>query len=76
MIEVEVPGARVAFSTRQGGVSEGPYGSLNLGLQTDDDAASVIENRHLPPVTSTVPLGSSARGNVKTTLPTWRAWLT
>jgi purine-nucleoside/S-methyl-5'-thioadenosine phosphorylase / adenosine deaminase len=36
---------RVAFSTRVGGVSEGPFRSLNLGLLTGDDAASVVENR-------------------------------
>jgi polyphenol oxidase len=36
---------RVAFSTRQGGVSTGAYASLNLGLMTDDDAANVIANR-------------------------------
>jgi hypothetical protein len=37
--------ARAAFSTRQGGVSEGPYASLNLGILTDDDPARVAENR-------------------------------
>lgn len=42
-----MPGARVAFSTRQGGVSEGAYESLNLGLQTGDDADKVLENRRL-----------------------------
>jgi YfiH family protein len=46
VIELELPGARVAFSTRQGGVSEGPYESLNLGILTDDDPAKVAENRH------------------------------
>ena len=35
----------VAFSTRRGGVSEGPYESLNLGLMTDDDPERVAENR-------------------------------
>ena len=35
----------VAFSTRRGGVSTGPYSSLNLGLLTDDDGANVGENR-------------------------------
>ncbi len=35
----------VAFSTRQGGVSDGPYSSLNLGLLTDDVHANVEENR-------------------------------
>jgi YfiH family protein len=45
LIEVEAAGARVAFSTRHGGVSEGPYASLNLGLQTGDDPAKVVDNR-------------------------------
>ena len=36
---------RVAFSTRVGGVSEGPYASLNLGLLTDDRPDAVFENR-------------------------------
>lgn len=44
-IEVSLPGARVVFSTRRGGVSEGPYESLNLGILTDDDQDRVAENR-------------------------------
>ena len=32
------------FSTRAGGVSEGNYGSLNLGMNRGDEAARVIEN--------------------------------
>ena len=36
---------RVAFSTREGGVSSGRYASLNLGLRTDDEPANVEENR-------------------------------
>jgi polyphenol oxidase len=44
-IEVALPEARVAFSTREGGVSDGPYRSLNLGIFTDDDRARVTENR-------------------------------
>jgi purine-nucleoside/S-methyl-5'-thioadenosine phosphorylase / adenosine deaminase len=36
---------RVAFTTRVGGVSEGPYASLNLGRKLGDDAARVDENR-------------------------------
>lgn len=43
---LELPGARAAFSTRAGGVSEGPYRSLNLGLMTDDEPARVTVNRH------------------------------
>ena len=42
---LELPGARAIFSTRQGGVSEGPYESLNLGFLTDDEPDRVVENR-------------------------------
>jgi YfiH family protein len=35
----------VTFTTREGGVSEGPYSSLNLGILTDDDPQRVTENR-------------------------------
>jgi len=42
---LDLPGARAVFSTRQGGVSEGPYESLNLGLLTDDEPDRVRENR-------------------------------
>jgi YfiH family protein len=35
----------VAFSTRCGGVSEGVFESLNLGLLTEDDPLNVAENR-------------------------------
>jgi YfiH family protein len=42
----DAPGPyEVAFSTRRGGVSEGPYASLNLGLLTDDAPDYVDENR-------------------------------
>jgi polyphenol oxidase len=44
-IEAELPGARAAFSTRVGGVSDGPFASLNLGVATGDDPESVRENR-------------------------------
>ena len=37
----------MAFSTRSGGVSEGPYESLNLGILTGDDRARVERNREL-----------------------------
>lgn len=36
---------RAAVSMRQGGVSEGPFGSLNMGLHVGDDPAAVVENR-------------------------------
>jgi YfiH family protein len=42
----EVPGPyEVVFSTRLGGVSEGPFESLNLGRRTGDDVERVDENR-------------------------------
>jgi hypothetical protein len=36
---------RAFITTRAGGVSTGPYASLNLGLRTEDDPAAVAENR-------------------------------
>ena len=38
-------GVRHAFFTREGGVSEGLYASLNGGIGSDDDRAHVTENR-------------------------------
>jgi YfiH family protein len=35
----------VMVTTRQGGVSSGPYASLNLGLHVGDEPADVLENR-------------------------------
>src|SRR5438128_10525496 len=40
-----LPGIRHAFFTRQGGVSEGLYASLNVGVGSQDDPAAVAENR-------------------------------
>ena len=46
MIRWQAPGPyKVAFSTRRGGVSDGPYASLNLGRLTGDDVERVDENR-------------------------------
>ena len=39
------PRVRALFTTRHGGVSIGPYASLNLGLHVGDDAVAVAENR-------------------------------
>lgn len=45
-LEAELDGgARAAFSTRLGGTSEGDYGSLNLGVLTDDEERVVRGNR-------------------------------
>lgn len=46
-LETRLPGARVAFTTRLGGVSEAPYDGLNLGILTEDDHGSVLDNRRL-----------------------------
>lgn len=40
----QATGLRIAFTGRAGGVSEGPYASLNLGGHVEDDAAAVAEN--------------------------------
>ena len=46
LFDWDAPGPyRVAFSTRLGGVSEGPYESLNLGILTTDEPERVVENR-------------------------------
>ena len=46
MIRWDAPdGYVVTFTTRRGGVSRGPYESLNLGLLTDDEPANIAENR-------------------------------
>lgn len=41
----ELPGVRHGFFTREGGVSEGAYASLNCGLGSGDDLDRVAENR-------------------------------
>ncbi len=40
-----LPGVRHAFFTREGGVSQGLYASLNAGVGSDDDPTKVAENR-------------------------------
>jgi purine-nucleoside/S-methyl-5'-thioadenosine phosphorylase / adenosine deaminase len=44
-LEAELPGARAAFSTRIGGVSESPYEALNIAILTGDERERVRENR-------------------------------
>ena len=44
-IAIDLDGARALFTTRRGGVSSGPYASLNLGLLTGDDPVAVRRNR-------------------------------
>ena len=63
LFDWDAPGPyRVAFSTRAGGVSEGAFESLNLGVYTDDEAENVYENRRrlcarvgVEPETATMP---------------------
>jgi polyphenol oxidase len=43
---LDASGAVAVVSARSGGVSSGPYQSLNLSLTVGDDAGCVLENRH------------------------------
>ena len=46
LLRWDAPGPyEVFFSTRTGGVSDGAYDSLNLGLVTEDEPERVNENR-------------------------------
>jgi len=44
---LESQGVRTHLSTRCGGVSEGVYSGMNLGLHVGDDSQKVLQNRHL-----------------------------
>jgi YfiH family protein len=57
-LEAELSGARAAFSTRAGGVSQGDFESLNLGLLTEDEGEAVYANRN----TLLAALGRNADG--------------
>jgi YfiH family protein len=41
----QAPGAEIMVTTRHGGVSAGPYATLNLSFTVGDDPAAVLENR-------------------------------
>ena len=47
VLDSAVPGGRIraGFTSRRGGVSEGSYESLNLGLHVGDDPSAVARNR-------------------------------
>lgn len=48
LLRWDAPGPyAIAFTTRRGGVSEGPFASLNLGRRTGDEPARVDANRAL-----------------------------
>jgi YfiH family protein len=45
LITASAPGARIAFSDRNGGVSPAPFDTLNLAITVGDDRDGVLENR-------------------------------
>lgn len=47
MIRLELNGATVLYTGREGGVSDGPYAEFNLGLHTGDDPEAVSANYDL-----------------------------
>lgn len=47
LVRLSSLGAEHGFTTRRGGVSAGPYGSLNLGLSSGDDRTVVERNRDI-----------------------------
>ena len=51
-------GVRHGFFSRQGGVSEGLYGSLNCGFGSEDSPVSVAENRSRAMAQLAVPAGA------------------
>ena len=61
-IGCELPGGRVLFTTRRGGVSAAPYDTLNLGMLTDDDPADVAANRERLAALTAIPAGRTLRG--------------
>jgi YfiH family protein len=68
---------RHAFFTRAGGVSQGVYASLNGGLGSNDDPASVTENRRRMTAALGVPEGALAMAyqvHSPSAVVTDRAW--
>lgn len=61
-IGIALPGGRALFTTRRGGVSQGPYASLNLGRWTEDDPRAVDENRERLAATLDLPLDAIVQG--------------
>ena len=44
-LQADLGGARAAFTTRGGGVSDAPFDALNLGVLTEDSDEAVVQNR-------------------------------
>ena len=57
-----LPGGRVLFTTRRGGVSAPPYDTLNLGVLTGDDRAAVDANRERLAVATGIARGRTLQG--------------
>ena len=54
----DIRGIRHVFFTRQGGVSHGVYGSLNMGYGSGDEREAITENRRRAMATIDLPLGA------------------
>src|SRR4051812_33987097 len=55
VIRLDLNGAAVLYTAREGGVSEGAYAELNLGPWTDDDPEAVSANHDLLAVAAELP---------------------
>jgi YfiH family protein len=62
VIRLELNGAPVLFTARDGGVSGGPYAEWNLGPWTDDDPEAVSANHDLLSVAAQIPRQDFAWG--------------
>jgi YfiH family protein len=62
VIRLELNGASVLYTGREGGVSEGPYAELNLGPWTEDDPEAISANHDLLAVAADVPRHDFAWG--------------
>jgi YfiH family protein len=63
VIRLELNGASVFYTAREGGVSEGAYAELNLGPWTDDDPEAVSANHDLLAVAASLPRHDFAWGH-------------
>jgi YfiH family protein len=61
-VGVALTGGRALFTTRRGGVSGGPYASLNLGWCTDDDPGAVGRNHGILADQLGIPLDAVVQG--------------
>jgi YfiH family protein len=73
-LAIDLSGGRALFTTRRGGVSGGPFESLNLGVRTTDDPANVSANRERLAELVGIPRGRFAQGLQvhATTVRRWR----